>query len=112
MKTAYPACFFQEDAGYSVVFPDLGYLATCSDSLAGAFSAAVDCLAGYLHAAQRDGEQVPPPSDLRAMDPARIARELGAEPSESFVHMVTVDAEDYACIHFKKSFQKMLSTHV
>ena len=95
MKTAYPACFFQEDAGYSVVFPDLGYLATCSDSLAGAFSAAVDCLAGYLHAA--------PPSDLRAMDPARIARELGAEPSESFVHMVTVDAEDYACIHFKKS---------
>ncbi len=109
MLTAYPACFFKEDDGYSVVFPDLGYLATCADTLTGAFSAAVDCLAGYLFAAQRDGEQVPAPSDLRSVDPMRVAQELDSEPVEAFVNMVTVDVKDYARTHFEKSVKKTLS---
>ena len=33
MLSIYPACFFKEDNGYSVVFPDLNWLATCGDSL-------------------------------------------------------------------------------
>ena len=33
MLSAYPACFFKEENGYSVVFPDLNYLATCGQTL-------------------------------------------------------------------------------
>lgn len=33
MLSAYPACFFKEENGYSVVFPDLNWLSTCGDTL-------------------------------------------------------------------------------
>ena len=34
MLSMYPACFYKEDNGsYSVVFPDLNYLATQGDNL-------------------------------------------------------------------------------
>ena len=60
MLSIYPACFFEEEnGGYSVVFPDLNYLATQGDTKTEAFEMAVDCLAGYLYTAQRDGESVP-----------------------------------------------------
>ena len=48
MLSIYPACFFKEDNGYSVIFPDLNYLATQGDTLEDAVAMAVDCLAGYL----------------------------------------------------------------
>ena len=32
MLSAYPACFFKEENGYSVIFPDLNYLATCGET--------------------------------------------------------------------------------
>lgn len=48
MLSAYPACFFKEDnGGYSVVFPDLNYLATQGDDLEDATNMAIDCLAGF-----------------------------------------------------------------
>ena len=53
MLSAYPACFFKEGSGYSVIFPDLNHLATCGDTLEDAFAAAVDCLAGYLFEAKK-----------------------------------------------------------
>ena len=51
MLSIYPACFFKEDNGYSVIFPDLNYLATQGDTLEDAVAMAVDCLAGYLYTA-------------------------------------------------------------
>lgn len=49
MLSIYPACFYKEDNGYSVVFPDLNYLSTCGENLDKALTMAVDCLAGYLY---------------------------------------------------------------
>lgn len=64
----YPAIFYQErDGGYSVVFPDLGHLATCGDNLPEARRMARDCLAGYIWSARQDGEVLPPPS--KEVDP-------------------------------------------
>ena len=54
MLSIYPACFFKEDNGYSVIFPDLNYLATQGDTLEDAVAMAVDCLAGYLYTAKMD----------------------------------------------------------
>ena len=64
MLSMYPACFYKEDDGYSVIFPDLNYLATQGDSFEDAMEMAVECLASYRYIAQRDGEDVPAPSSL------------------------------------------------
>ncbi len=56
---------FNEDGtsmSYLVIFPDLGHLATDGDTLDQAMKMAIDCLAGYLYAAKKDGEKVPAPS--------------------------------------------------
>ena len=67
MLSAYPACFFKEEVGYSVIFPDLNYLATCGNTLEDSFAMAVDCLAGYLFDARRDDEALPAPSTLQSV---------------------------------------------
>ncbi len=49
MPITYPACFFKEENGYSVIFSDLNDLSTCDETFKGAMKMATDCLAGYLY---------------------------------------------------------------
>lgn len=109
MLSAYPACFIKEDNGYSVIFPDLGDLATCGDTLEEALVMAVDCLAGYLYWLQKDGEEVPAASSLEQIDPAAIAEDLEVSSNEMFVNIVTVDVAEYAKANFEKSVKKTLT---
>lgn len=109
MLSAYPACFFKEEDGYSVIFPDLNHLATCGDTLEEALAMAIDCLAGYLYTCQKDGESVPEPSVLESINPADVAKELYEELGECFVNIVTVDVAEYAKTHFEKSVKKTLT---
>lgn len=109
MVSAYPACFFKEEDGYSVIFPDLNHLATCGDTLEEALAMAIDCLAGYLYTCQRDGESVPEPSALESINPADVAKDLYEELGEYFVNIVTVDVAEYAKAHFEKSVKKTLT---
>lgn len=98
MLSMYPACFYKEDSGYSVIFPDLNYLATQGETFEDAMAMAVDCLAGYLYAAQRDGEAVPAPSALNKVDPVTVSRALNPDipVGEAIVNMVSVDVTEYA----------------
>lgn len=110
MLSIYPACFYEEEnGGYSVVFPDLNFLATQGETQEEAFAMAVDCLAGYLYGCQRDGEAVPPPSKLPSIDLAAVASELGDEEAHGFVSMVSVDVADYAKKHLEKAVKKTLT---
>lgn len=109
MLTMYPACFFKENNSYSVVFPDLNWLSTCGETLDEAMSMAVDCLAGYLFTCKMDGDTIPAPSSLDGVSLDAIAAELEIAPTESFVNMVSVDAEAYAKQHFLKSVRKNLT---
>ena len=111
MLSVYPACFYKEENGYSVIFPDLNWLATQGDTLQEAMGMAIDCLAGYIHTCKRDNEPRPEPSGLSDIDPLAIAKELDPDspPCESFVNMVSVDVEAYAKEHFEKSVKKTLS---
>lgn len=110
MLSVYPACFYKENNGYSVVFPDLNYLSTCGETLNEAIEMAVDCLAGYLFTAKLDNENVPVPSDLHLIDPSVVAKELEIEDvQDSFVNIVSVDVDEYAKTHFNKSVKKTLS---
>lgn len=109
MLSAYPACFFKEEDGYSVIFPDLNHLATCGDTLEEALAMAIDCLAGYLYTCQRDGGSIPEPSALESINPADVAKDLYEELGEYFVNIVTVDVAEYAKTHFEKSVKKTLT---
>ena len=111
MLSMYPACFYKEDDGYSVIFPDLNYLATQGDSFEDAMEMAVECLASYLYIAQRDGEDVPAPSSLVNIDPVAVAKELDPDlpVGEAIVNLVSVDVAEYAKKHLEKSVKKTLS---
>ncbi len=109
MLSIYPACFLKEERNYTVVFPDLNYLATQGETLQEAMSKAVECLAGYLYVSKKDGEKIPEPSQLTDISAEQIARELEVEPEESFVNMISVDVETYARQNFEKSVRKTLT---
>ena len=109
MLSIYPACFFKDTDGYSVIFPDLEGTTTCGETFEEAMSMAVDCLAGYIYMLKLDNEKIPKSSDIKSVNAADIAAELGVEPSESFVCPVSVDADEYAKNHFEKSVKKTLT---
>lgn len=109
MLSAYPACFFKDDDGYSVIFPDLNYLATCGKTLDEAFAMAIDVLAGYLFTGKKDGDAIPAPSDMKDIDVAAVAKELESELQEAFVNIVAVDVDEYAKKHFEKAVKKTLT---
>ena len=105
MLSVYPACFFKEHNGYSVIFPDLNFLATCGKTFEEAFEMAIDCLAGYLYTCKCDNEKIPGPSSLSDIDINKIAKELETSSEETFeeafVKTIEVDVEKYAKIHFR-----------
>ncbi|MEG0512938.1 MAG: type II toxin-antitoxin system HicB family antitoxin [Clostridia bacterium] len=109
MFVAYPACFFKEDNGYSVIFPDLDYTATCGDTLEDALKMAVDCLAGRIYSSKRDGDVILPPSALEQISLEAVAHELGYASGAGFVNIITVDVEEYAKRHFERSVKKTLT---
>ncbi|MDO4285367.1 MAG: type II toxin-antitoxin system HicB family antitoxin [Eubacteriales bacterium] len=110
MVSVYPAYFFKEKNGYSVVFPDLNFLSTCGTSLEEAMQMALDCLAGYLYTLQKEGGDAPSSSPLSAIYPNAIAAELEiSDVSEAFVNMIAVDVAAYAKEHFEKSVKKTLT---
>ncbi|MDE7425208.1 MAG: type II toxin-antitoxin system HicB family antitoxin [Lachnospiraceae bacterium] len=100
MLSSFPACFFKEDNGYSVIFPDLNYLATCGSDLDDALYMAVDCLAGYILWLWEDEEEVPAASAIEDIDPLKICEELDFTYTECFVKMISVDVMEYAKEHF------------
>lgn len=108
MLSAYPACFFKEESGaYSVIFPDLNYLATCGETLEEALAMAIDCLAGYLY--DVEPKDYPSASAIDKVDLVAVAHELGEEDAEGFVNIVTVDVKEYARLHFEKAVKKTLT---
>ena len=109
MLSIYPACFYEEDNGYSVIFPDLNYLATDGKNLEEAMKMAIDCLAGYLFTTKLDNETLVKPSKLNSIDAYKIAKELGFESNHCFVNLVSVDVDAYTKIHFNKSIKKTLT---
>ncbi len=111
MLSVYPACFIKENKGYSVVFPDLNYLATDGKNEKDAMRKAVDCLAGYLYVLKMDGDRVPKASEVMDISLKKLSKELDfdLDLDNSFVNMVSVDVEMYAKEHFEKSVRKTLT---
>lgn len=109
MLSIYPAIFYKEKDGYSVIFPDLNYLSTCGENLNDAMEMAIDCLAGYLYTAKLDDDKLPMPSIIDDIHPIDIANIIGFDGKDSFINLISVDLEDYAKTHFNKSVKKTLT---
>ena len=109
MLSIYPACFFKDETGYSVVFPDLDWLATNGSTEIEAMNMAVDCLAGYLYSLKIDDMQAPPASTMGDVSLESVAKELDADMNGAFINMVSVDVDEYAHEHFEKSVRKTLT---
>ena len=109
MLTMYPACIYKDNSGYSAVFPDLNYLATCGETLEECINMAIDCLAGYAFFIEKEGETLPMSSKPEAIDAAQIAADLEVEYTEAFVNVISVDVDEYAKKHFEKAVKKTLT---
>ncbi|MDE7327269.1 MAG: type II toxin-antitoxin system HicB family antitoxin, partial [Lachnospiraceae bacterium] len=101
MNYVYPAVFYEEEGKISVIFPDLGNLATFGDNVADAMRMAQDACGLYLFTALRDGEPLPTPSPLSKINPAAILKDFEMESAaeSAFVNMVLVDMTEYARQH-------------
>ena len=111
MNYVYPAVFYEEEGKISVIFPDLGNLATFGDNVADAMRMAQDACGLYLFTALRDGDPLPAPSSLGEINPASILKDFEMESAveSAFVNMVLVDMTEYARQHSDKAVKKTLS---
>ena len=111
MNYVYPAVFYEEEGKISVIFPDLGNLATFGDNVADAMRMAQDACGLHLFTALRDGDPLPAPSPLGEINPAAILKEFEMESAaeSAFVNMVLVDMTEYARQHSDKAVKKTLS---
>ena len=109
MLSVYPAIFYQEDSGISVVFPDLNHLATCGEDMQEAMEMAVDCLAGYLFSEKLEGNDIPAPTSIDQLDIYCEDDNEADRATPRFANMVTVDVEAYAAQHFNKAVKKTVT---
>ncbi len=111
MNYVYPAVFYEEEGKISVIFPDLGNLATFGDNVADAMRMAQDACGLHLFTALRDGESLPAPSTLNEINPAAVLKDFEMESAadSAFVNMVLVDMTEYARKHSDKAVKKTLS---
>ncbi len=111
MNYVYPAVFYEEDDKISVIFPDLGNLATFGDNVADAMRMAQDICGLHLFTALRDGDPLPAASSLSEINPAAILKDFEMESAaeSAFVNMVLVDMTEYARQHSDKAVKKTLS---
>lgn len=111
MNYVYPAIFYEEEGKISVIFPDLGNLATFGDDVADAMRMAADACGLYLFTALRDNEPIPAASALNEISPAAILKDFEMESAadSAFVNMVLVDMSEYARQHSDKAVKKTLT---
>jgi predicted RNase H-like HicB family nuclease len=99
-KYSYPAVFTaEEDGRYSVNFPDLESCYTCGDSLADGIMMAEDILAYTLYDYERNGKEIPTPSD---------SQEIELKEGE-FINYIACDTLTYRKRFENKAVKKTLT---
>lgn len=108
MLTIYPACFFEEEGAYSVVFPDLDNLSTFGEDVDTAMKMAINSLANEVNDRKREGKELPAASAITAVDPDKVAKKLGFQHKGAFVNLVPVDANMHEAIHSEAVMEEFL----
>ena len=90
MKYVYPAFFYEDADGYSVLFPDFP-CGTCGDTLNEALDMSVDFLYTVITGLIEGGGEIAKPSDITEIKPEAD----GVEYKRVFSTLVSVDVEEY-----------------
>lgn len=98
-KYAYPAIFTREEEGYSVRFPDIEGCYTCGATIPEAIEMAEDALCLMLYDREEDGELIPPPSDLKAVQ----------GDADALVSLVRCDTTEYRKYFDDRAVKKTLT---
>ncbi len=99
-KYVYPAIFTREDdGGYSVMFPDIESCYTCGDDMPDALDMAEDVLCLMLYDMEKDGREIPAPSNSKAIP----------TDDRSVVSLVGCDTDFYRRFYENKSVKKTLT---
>ena len=101
MKLVYPACFYKESSGYSVVVPDLLGCCTQGESLEEAIQMAEDAALGWLLTALEENEQIPQSTEVK---------DVKLEYENGFVSLLLLDISAYSEKYgSRKSVKKTLT---
>jgi len=93
MTSVYPAIFYPEENNqYSVIFPDLGGIATYGNNLEDAIRMATDLLCMWILECKKDKEELPPPSNVKSIIP---------DADDAFVNLIVADIELYTARNSK-----------
>lgn len=98
-KYVYPAIFEKEEnGGYSVIFPDLEGCYTCGDDLADSMYMAEDVLAFTLYDYEKEGKELPVPSESSAL-----------KADNGFINLIACDTLEYQKMNNNKAIKKTLT---
>jgi len=111
MLSNYPAVFLKDEqnGGYVVNFPDFASLTTEGDTLDEAIAMATDALALRVFYADIDKYDLPKPSDIKAVDVDAVKSECEMPDADTFVNIISVNAEEYAKMHLVKYVRKSVT---
>ena len=101
MKLVFPACFYKEESGYSVVIPDLLGCCTQGENLEDAIQMAEDAALGWLLTALEENEEIPQPTEMK---------DVKLEYENGFVSLLLLDISAYSEKYgSRKSVKKTLT---
>ena len=81
----YPACFYPEEKGqYSVLFPDLGGIATYGNDLEDAIRMATDLLCVWVLESKKNKGQLPAASNVK---------DVKLDDEKGFVNLIVADID-------------------
>ncbi|MDD3705977.1 MAG: type II toxin-antitoxin system HicB family antitoxin [Clostridiaceae bacterium] len=72
-KLTYMAVFEPTETGYSVYFPELPGCVSCGDNFEAALKQAAEALELHIYGIEKDGEELPVPSELPQVDPGTVS---------------------------------------
>lgn len=98
LKLTYPACFYPNDNGYTVVVPDLPGCVTCGSDLANAMEMAVDAASGWILDELEDGKSAPKASEIKDIS--------ATEYPNGFTSMLFLDMDSYSEKYGDKAIRK------
>lgn len=107
MFVLYPAVFYKEkeSIGYTVVFPDFDFGATCGDDVVESYKMASDYIGCWLYEYYVDNKDFPKASDIKNIV---IEDDEYSIKEESFVSLVGIDMNEFV----KKSENKTVRKNV
>lgn len=101
MKLVYPACFYKEESGYSVIVPDLLGCCTQGETLDEAIQMAEDAALGWLLTALEENEKIPESTEIK---------NVKLEYENGFVSLLLLDISAYSEKYgSRKSVKKTLT---